>query len=287
MVETPFRSRAVRGVVRMEVYLPADYTTSGKRYPVVYFLHGLPASGTSYRGVDFLRRALDRAEQSTILVAPQGARDHDSDPEYLDWGPAETGRRRSDRSCRASSTGTSGRSATGAVARSSASRPAVTARRSSPSTTSRPLPSSSRGAGTSTPRTRAARRRSTSAHGRRTRERARTRTSAPCAAPSAAGRPSSPSTSGTATRASAPRTSVCTASSSPQACRTSSGSSPAPTRRRCGAPTRRPGYGSRWLTWPRRSGRGSAGPARRECRARRGGRAGGGYRSRPARPSDR
>jgi S-formylglutathione hydrolase FrmB len=87
VVETPFRSRAVRGVVRMEVYLPADYTTSGKRYPVVYFLHGLPASGTSYRGVDFLRRALDRAEQSTILVAPQGARDHDSDPEYLDWGP--------------------------------------------------------------------------------------------------------------------------------------------------------------------------------------------------------
>ena len=50
VVETSFRSQAVRGVVRMEVYLPADYTTSGKRYPVIYFLHGLPASSSSYRG---------------------------------------------------------------------------------------------------------------------------------------------------------------------------------------------------------------------------------------------
>ncbi|TML62791.1 MAG: hypothetical protein E6G22_07480 [Actinobacteria bacterium] len=87
VVETSFRSQAVRGVVRMEVYLPADYTTSGKRYPVIYFLHGLPASSSSYRGADFLRDALDRAGRPAILVAPQGARDRDSDPEYLDWGP--------------------------------------------------------------------------------------------------------------------------------------------------------------------------------------------------------
>src|SRR5438105_4926394 len=71
----------------MEVYLPADYTTSGKRYPVIYFLHGLPASSSSYRGADFLRDALDRAGRPAILVAPQGARDRDSDPEYLDWAP--------------------------------------------------------------------------------------------------------------------------------------------------------------------------------------------------------
>ena len=87
VVETSFRSQAVRGVVRMEVYLPADYTTSGKRYPVIYFLHGLPASSSSYRGADFLRDALDRAGRPAILVAPQGARDRDNDPEYLDWGP--------------------------------------------------------------------------------------------------------------------------------------------------------------------------------------------------------
>jgi len=87
VVETSFRSRAVRGVVRMEVYLPADYATGGKRYPVIYFLHGLPASSSGYRGADFLRSALDRVGRPAILVAPQGARDHDSDPEYLDWGP--------------------------------------------------------------------------------------------------------------------------------------------------------------------------------------------------------
>jgi enterochelin esterase-like enzyme len=87
VVETSFRSLAVRGVVRMEVYLPEDYATSGRRYPVIYFLHGLPASSTSFRGVDFLRAALDRVGRPAILVAPQGARDHDSDPEYLDWGP--------------------------------------------------------------------------------------------------------------------------------------------------------------------------------------------------------
>ena len=87
VVEMSFRSRAVGDIVRMEVYLPAGYATSGKRYPVIYFLHGLPASSTSYRGVDHLRAALDRSGRPTILVAPQGARDHDSDPEYLDWGP--------------------------------------------------------------------------------------------------------------------------------------------------------------------------------------------------------
>jgi enterochelin esterase-like enzyme len=86
-IETSFRSRAVRGTVRMAVYLPPGYATSTKRYPVVYFLHGLPASSKTYRGIDFLRRALDRVGRPAILVAPQGARDDDSDPEYLDWGP--------------------------------------------------------------------------------------------------------------------------------------------------------------------------------------------------------
>ena len=31
------------GALHYEVYLPADYATSGLRYPVLYFLHGLPA----------------------------------------------------------------------------------------------------------------------------------------------------------------------------------------------------------------------------------------------------
>jgi putative tributyrin esterase len=87
VIDTSFRSRAVRGVIRMSVYLPPGYGHSLLRYPVVYFLHGLPASPSTYRGIDYLRRALDRVGRPAILVAPQGARDGDSDPEYLDWGP--------------------------------------------------------------------------------------------------------------------------------------------------------------------------------------------------------
>ena len=79
-------SPAVRGRLRLEVYVPAGYATSDRRYPVVYFLHGLPASSTAYRGADFLARALAASGRQAIIVAPQGARDDDTDPEYLDWG---------------------------------------------------------------------------------------------------------------------------------------------------------------------------------------------------------
>ena len=86
-LETSFYSRGVRGRVHLAGYLPAGYAKSAERYPVVYFLHGLPAGSRAYRGFDYLRRALDAAGHPAILVAPQGARDGDSDPEYLDWGP--------------------------------------------------------------------------------------------------------------------------------------------------------------------------------------------------------
>ncbi|MES1247963.1 MAG: alpha/beta hydrolase-fold protein [Actinomycetota bacterium] len=69
--------------VRYVAYLPAGYATSGLRYPVVYFLHGLPATGTSYRSIGWLEHALDAAGKPAILVAPQGATEQDADPEYL------------------------------------------------------------------------------------------------------------------------------------------------------------------------------------------------------------
>ena len=81
-----FDSKAVRGRVRLVVLLPAGYGDSGLRYPVVYFLHGLPASSQGYKNVGFLRRALAGLQRQAILVAPQGAKDHGTDPEYLDWG---------------------------------------------------------------------------------------------------------------------------------------------------------------------------------------------------------
>jgi S-formylglutathione hydrolase FrmB len=85
-VERTVYSPAVAGRLRLAVYLPAGYATSSKRYPVVYFLHGLPATPSTYRGADFLARALAGSGRQAIIVAPQGARDTDSDPEYLDWG---------------------------------------------------------------------------------------------------------------------------------------------------------------------------------------------------------
>jgi enterochelin esterase-like enzyme len=81
-------SPAVEGRLGLEIYLPPSYARSTRRYPVIYFLHGLPATSTAYRGSRFLADALARTHREAIIVAPQGARDGDADPEYLDWGRA-------------------------------------------------------------------------------------------------------------------------------------------------------------------------------------------------------
>lgn len=86
-VAVSFRSVALHGPIHATVLLPADYATSGKRYPVVYFLHGLPASPTAYESAGWLGRALASQDREAILVHPQGARAGDADPEYLNWGP--------------------------------------------------------------------------------------------------------------------------------------------------------------------------------------------------------
>jgi S-formylglutathione hydrolase FrmB len=78
-------SVALNGRVHARVVLPAGYDDSSLRYPVVYFLHGLPAGSTSYRGNAWVISALESAGPA-ILVFPQGARDNDTDPEYLNWG---------------------------------------------------------------------------------------------------------------------------------------------------------------------------------------------------------
>jgi enterochelin esterase-like enzyme len=86
LLEGQFHSSALRGQVGFEIYLPPGYARSHKRYPVVYFLHGLPASSDSFRGAAAFAKALEAARKPAILVGPQGARDGDSDPEYIDWG---------------------------------------------------------------------------------------------------------------------------------------------------------------------------------------------------------
>ncbi|HEY5294722.1 MAG TPA: alpha/beta hydrolase-fold protein [Gaiellaceae bacterium] len=84
-LDEQFPSVALAGQAHALVVLPPGYATSGLRYPVVYFLHGLPAGPSAYRASGWLERALEQAGPA-ILVEPQGARLGDSDPEYLDWG---------------------------------------------------------------------------------------------------------------------------------------------------------------------------------------------------------
>jgi S-formylglutathione hydrolase FrmB len=80
------------GTLGYEVYLPAGYAASSRRYPVVYFLHGLPAGASSYRFFGWLDQALDRAGRPALLVVPQGARGDNTDPEYLgSWETAIAG----------------------------------------------------------------------------------------------------------------------------------------------------------------------------------------------------
>lgn len=94
---TPSRARTISvlctspslgGTIPALVYLPAGYS-SGRRYPTVYFLHGLPAGPAAYRQNAFVASAVASAGEKAIVVAPQGARDADSDREYLDWDATE------------------------------------------------------------------------------------------------------------------------------------------------------------------------------------------------------
>jgi enterochelin esterase-like enzyme len=82
-----FASKALDGTVHYAVYLPPRYRSSRTRYPVVYFLHGLPASGQAYRSIGPVAQALEQAGRRAIVIGVQGARSDDTDPEWLDWGP--------------------------------------------------------------------------------------------------------------------------------------------------------------------------------------------------------
>lgn len=83
------RSPALGGTLPAAVYLPAGYQSGSTRYPVIYFLHGLPAGPSSYKTNAFVADAVATSGHRAIVVAPQGARNPNSDPEYLDGGPTE------------------------------------------------------------------------------------------------------------------------------------------------------------------------------------------------------
>jgi len=86
-VDMTVTSKALLDELGLRVYLPPGYRSTTRRYPVIYFLHGLPASPVAYRSTDFLRRAMASAGRDAIVVAVQGARNGEPDSEYLDSGP--------------------------------------------------------------------------------------------------------------------------------------------------------------------------------------------------------
>lgn len=87
--ELDFRSRAIGDDLRYVVYLPAGYDDSATTtYPVIYLLHGLPATSSGFRGMSFIQPALAAAPPA-IVVVPQASRDGETDPEYLDHGPGD------------------------------------------------------------------------------------------------------------------------------------------------------------------------------------------------------
>jgi S-formylglutathione hydrolase FrmB len=77
------------GTLQYDVYLPAGYETSGLRYPVVYYLHGLPAGPLAFHTAGYVAKAAAAAGLQVIIVAPQGASVLHTDPEYLDGGPGD------------------------------------------------------------------------------------------------------------------------------------------------------------------------------------------------------
>ena len=83
------QSRALAGRLHYIVELPKGYATSRLRYPVVYFLHGLPASATAYQALGWVESALRATGRKAILVLPQGAGTGSNDPEYHNWGAGQ------------------------------------------------------------------------------------------------------------------------------------------------------------------------------------------------------
>jgi enterochelin esterase-like enzyme len=83
------RSPALGGTLPAQVYLPPHWGAGGRHYRVLYFLHGLPADPSAYKRTGFVAHELGVNGLQAIVVTPQGARDEDSDREYLDWSRTE------------------------------------------------------------------------------------------------------------------------------------------------------------------------------------------------------
>ena len=82
-----FSSKALGGTVHYSVSLPPSYySNASAHYPVIYFLHGLPAGPTAYKDIGWVVSALRKSNYEAIVIGAQGARHGDTDPEWLNWG---------------------------------------------------------------------------------------------------------------------------------------------------------------------------------------------------------
>lgn len=85
IVQDSFASKGLQSRLSFAVYLPPGYDGGTIRYPVIYYLHGLPANAQAYTSFRYVVNALELAHRQAIVVAPQGAHNGDTDAEYLDW----------------------------------------------------------------------------------------------------------------------------------------------------------------------------------------------------------
>ncbi len=72
VVKARFDSAALGVGKRVVVYLPAGYETSGKRYPVFYYLHGLGGDETNWVEGGQLDETADALALEAIVVMPDG-----------------------------------------------------------------------------------------------------------------------------------------------------------------------------------------------------------------------
>ncbi|HEX6458798.1 MAG TPA: hypothetical protein VF032_07765, partial [Thermoleophilaceae bacterium] len=69
-----FHSAALRGSDHYSIYVPRGYAGSRRRYPVIYFLHGLPEQAGAYKSIEAVVRAMQESGHPAIVVGAQGAR---------------------------------------------------------------------------------------------------------------------------------------------------------------------------------------------------------------------
>ena len=88
--EDSFSSHALGQDVNFGVYLPPSYDSSpGKRYPVIYFLHGLPCSDICWSQIWWLGQAMEQSGHEAIIVGAQGNRPGEDYSQWMNHGPGD------------------------------------------------------------------------------------------------------------------------------------------------------------------------------------------------------